>query len=98
MMTQKFERSDQHPSIKVRYIDSKHYQALRLPYRWSTISAVIVLPSKQLASKGIAAAAAQLPVGELLAAATWNNLDHNGLELLLPKFTVKSKPTSLKKV
>uniref|UniRef100_A0A383WKG2 Serpin domain-containing protein n=1 Tax=Tetradesmus obliquus TaxID=3088 RepID=A0A383WKG2_TETOB len=94
MMTQDFHY---HDSRRVRCAETPQYKAVQLPYKWSTISAVIVLPSRQLASRGIAAAAAQLPVSELLGDATWLPVGYDGLELLLPRFTVNSPPKSLKK-
>jgi hypothetical protein len=106
MMTQHYDaeyrplHQQQQPSQigKVRYAIHKQYKAVRLPYKWSAFSAVAVLPSKQLASKGIAAVAAQLLVDALLDPANWTDLDEGGLDLFLPKFTVKSPPVSLKKV
>ncbi|WIA34199.1 hypothetical protein OEZ86_012556 [Tetradesmus obliquus] len=99
MMSKRFKAADQSApgARKVQYAETSSYQAVRLPYKGSTISALIVLPSEHLAVQGIAAAAAQLDVGDLLDATKFRNVGPAGLDVQLPKFKVKTQPTSLKK-
>ncbi|WIA14035.1 hypothetical protein OEZ85_002593 [Tetradesmus obliquus] len=99
MMSKRFKAADQSApgARKVQYAETSSYQAVRLPYKGSTISALIVLPSEHLAAQGIAAAAAQLDVGDLLDATKFRNVGPAGLDVQLPKFKVKTQPTSLKK-
>jgi serine protease inhibitor len=100
MMSKRFKAAEQSApgARKVQYSETNKYQAVRLPYKGSTISAVVVLPSEQLAVQGIAAAAAQLDVAEVLDAGKYRNVGPAGLDVQLPKFKVKTQPTSLKKV
>jgi serine protease inhibitor len=100
MMSKRFKAAEQSApgARKVQYSETSKYQAVRLPYKGSTISAFIVLPSEQLAVQGIAAAAAQLDVAELLDAGKYRNVGPAGLDVQLPRFKVKTQPTSLKKV
>jgi serine protease inhibitor len=100
MMSKRFQAAEQSApgAAKVRYTETPKYQAVRLPYKGSTISAFIVLPSEQLAVQGIAAAAVQLDLGELLDSSKYRNVGPAGLDVQLPKFKVKTQPASLKKV
>jgi serine protease inhibitor len=100
MMSKRFKAAEQSApnARKVQYAETSSYQAVRMPYKGSTISAFIVLPSEQLAVQGIAAAAAKLDVTELLDGTKYRNVGPAGLDVQMPKFKVKTQPTSLKKV
>ncbi|KAF8066248.1 SS4 [Scenedesmus sp. PABB004] len=75
------------------------YSAVRLPYKGTSIVAVAVLPDEGLAKEagGVAAAAARLPMAELLSAASFERVGGAGLHVALPRFKVaSSEPASLK--
>eukprot|EP00882_Tetradesmus_deserticola_P009086 GHRQ01009586.1.p1 GENE.GHRQ01009586.1~~GHRQ01009586.1.p1 ORF type:complete len:499 (+),score=186.84 GHRQ01009586.1:120-1616(+) len=98
MMSKRFKAAEQSApgARKVQYSETHKYQAVRLPYKGSTISAFVVLPSERLAAQGIAAAAGQLDVGELLDASSYRDVGPAGLDVQLPKFKVATQPTSFK--
>lgn len=101
MMFKAFKNTDRTSSRErsVSYIDSSAYKAVRLPYKGCTISAIAVLPAAAAVQKhGLAAAVSELDVGELLDGTKYRRVSPLGLELYMPKFTVKSECVSLKKV
>lgn len=69
MMRKSFKNTDRtsSPDRAVMYCESSAYQAVRLPYKGCTISAIAVLPSEAAVQKhGLAAAVADLEVEALL--------------------------------
>jgi serine protease inhibitor len=102
MMFKAFKDSDQTSSRErtVRYLETGAYKAVSLPYRSSSISAVAVLPSEAAVKQagGLAAAVADLQVSELLDGSKYRRVPPQGLQLHLPRFTVKSECVSLKEV
>eukprot|EP00878_Enallax_costatus_P014187 GHUV01014839.1.p1 GENE.GHUV01014839.1~~GHUV01014839.1.p1 ORF type:complete len:494 (+),score=97.36 GHUV01014839.1:67-1548(+) len=81
----------------VKYTQNSKYEAVRLPYKGTTISAVVVLPNADSAKHGVAAAAAKLDIGELLNPDQYKAVSQRGLIVELPKFKVKTESVSLKK-
>lgn len=102
MMFRAFKAADQTSSREraVRYQESAAYKAVALPYRGSSISAVAVLPSEAAVKHAgsLAAAVAGLNVSELLDGSKYRRVPPQGLQLHLPRFTVKSECVSLKEV
>jgi hypothetical protein len=102
MMFRHFKPTDRTSSREraVRFIDCAAYQAVRLPYKGCSISAVAVLPAAAAVAKhgSLAAAVADVEVAELLGGAKYRAVPPAGLELHMPKFTVKSECVSLKQV
>lgn len=99
MMSRAFKASDRasSPERRVLYAEGAGYQAVRLPYRGTSVSAVAVLPSRELAAAGgVATALTQLDVGELVGLSKFRPVGPGGLEVQLPRFTVKSECVSLK--
>jgi hypothetical protein len=69
MMRKSFKNTDRtsSPDRVVMYCESPAYQAVRLPYKGCSISAIAVLPSEAAVQKhGLAAAVADLEVEALL--------------------------------
>lgn len=69
MMCKSFKNTDRtsSPDRAVMYFESSAYQAVRLPYKGCTISAIAVLPSEASVQKhGLASAVADLEVEALL--------------------------------
>jgi serine protease inhibitor len=76
----------------------RDYQGVRLPYKGCGISAVAVLPSEvAVRTHGFAAAVAELKIEELLDVSTWR-VPYDGVEVYMPRFTVKQQCMSLKEV
>lgn len=103
MMFKTFKPSDATSSREryVRYAAALDYSAVRLPYRGGTISALAVLPSEGALSHAggdVTKALAALDVGRLLDERHFRKPPPAGLDLLLPKFTIKSECVSLKTV
>lgn len=98
MMRKSFKNTDRtgSPDRVVKYVESAAYKAVRLPYKGCSISAIAVLPSEQAVQKhGFAAAIAELDVDELLDASKYRKVSPMGLELEMPRFTVKNECMSL---
>lgn len=85
-------------SRSVMYAATDSYAAVKLPYKGCSISAVAVLPSEELAANGIAAAAAQLDMQQLLAPSSYRRVPMQGLQLELPRFKAATQCVSLKQV
>jgi serine protease inhibitor len=101
MMRRSFKNTDRtgSPDRVVKYVESAAYKAVRLPYKGCSISAIAVLPSEQAVQKhGFAAAIAELDVDELLDASKYRKVSPMGLELEMPRFTVKNECMSLSSV
>lgn len=101
MMRKSFKNTDRtsSPDRIVKYVESAAYKAIRLPYKGCSISAIAVLPSEQSVQKhGLAAAVAELDVDEVLDASKYRKVSPMGLELEMPRFTVKNECMSLSSV
>lgn len=83
---------------RAKYAQTSSYEAVWLPYKSSTIRAVVVLPSPHLAKHGIAAAVTQLDVDQLLIGKYYKEVDLGGLVVEMPKFKVSTQGVSLKEV
>lgn len=101
MMRKSFKNTERtsSPDRVVKYAEAAAYKAVRLPYKGCSISAIAVLPSQEVVQKhGLAAAIAELSVEELLDASKYRNVSPLGLELEMPRFTVKNECMSLSSV
>jgi serine protease inhibitor len=101
MMRKSFKGTDRtsSPERVVKYVESSAYKAVRLPYKGCSISAIVVLPSETAVHKhGIAAAVSDLDIDELLDASKYRKVSPAGLDLEMPRFTVKNECMSLSSV
>lgn len=101
-MRKSFKASDRtsSPDRVVKYAESAAYKALRLPYKGCAISAIAVLPSEASVKKhnGLAGAVAELEIEELLDAGKYRRVSPAGLDVEMPRFTVKNECMSLSSV
>lgn len=100
-MRKSFKNTDRtsSPDRVVKYTESSAYKAVRLPYKGCSISAIAVLPSEQSVQKhGFAAAVSELEIEELLDASKYRKVSPAGLDLEMPRFTVKNECMSLSSV
>jgi serine protease inhibitor len=101
MMRKSFKGTDRtsSPERVVKYVESSAYKAIRLPYKGCSISAIAVLPNEAAVHKhGIAGAVADLAIDELLDASKYRKVSPAGLDLEMPRFTVKNECMSLSSV
>lgn len=84
MMCKSFKNTDRtsSPDRAVMYFESPAYQAVRLPYKGCTISAIAVLPSEASVQKhGLAAAVADLEVEALLDRSKYRKVCRQGFRV-----------------
>lgn len=83
---------------RIKYAQTSTYQAVWLPYKGSTIGAVVVLPSPHLAQHDIAEAVTKLDVNELLDGRRYHEIGTVGLVVQMPRFKVQTESVSLRQV
>lgn len=76
-----------------------HFRAVKLPYRNSNMSAVLLLPDQQRYGLDVDAAVMDLARMQLMTRIKWRTVYQVGrLELQIPKFILQSKQVSVKQV